>query len=110
MNPSLAFGIYIVHACGAALSNDHYKTSLPAYFLLAGDLTTAIQSSGGGGWGEGFLNDTLRAPASGPNYIHDGATTVSFRAGGDWRNVLGEVESHKSSNEVFVTIQVPCTS
>src|ERR1700761_1121503 len=35
----------------------------PAYFVLAGDSTTAKQSDGGGGWGNGFLA-TLQAPAA----------------------------------------------
>ena len=78
----------------------------PAYFLLAGDSTTTTQNSGGGGWGAGFLNDTLRPPASGKNYGHNGATTVSFRAGGDWATVLSQVQNHTADYEVFVTIQV----
>jgi len=78
----------------------------PAYFLLAGDSTTAVQSSGGGGWGNGFLNYTLCAPASGQNFGHNGATTVSFREGGDWGRVLDQVDVHKNDSEVFVTIQV----
>ena len=78
----------------------------PAFFVLAGDSTTTTQNSGGGGWGAGFLNDTLRAPASGKNCGHNGRTTVSFREGGDWALVLDSVEQHKDANEVFVTIQV----
>lgn len=39
----------------------------PAYFVLAGDSTTATQSSGGGGWGDGFLNLTLNCGSSGVN-------------------------------------------
>lgn len=78
------------------------RNPLPPFFLLAGDSTTAKN----GGWGDGFLNTTLRSPASGINYGHSGATTVSFRAGGDWQTVLKQVESHKETHEVFVTIQV----
>lgn len=52
------------------------------------------------------MNDTLRLPASGKNYGHNGATTVSFREGGDWANVLQRVENKTDSYEVFVTIQV----
>jgi lysophospholipase L1-like esterase len=73
----------------------------PAYFVLAGDSTTAI----GGGWGDGFLENTLLSPASGTNLGHSGATTVSFRAGGDWGTVLDEIKSHTATHEVFVTIQ-----
>jgi hypothetical protein len=74
----------------------------PAYFVLAGDSTTAV----GGGWGDGFLENTLLAPAAGINLGHSGATTVSFRAGGDWSNVIDEIKSHTATHEVFVTIQV----
>jgi lysophospholipase L1-like esterase len=75
--------------------------SKPAYFVLAGDSTTAI----GGGWGDGFLENTLLAPAAGINLGHSGATTVSFRAGGDWGTVLSEIKSHTATHKVFVTIQ-----
>jgi len=78
----------------------------PAYFVLAGDSTTTTQNSGGGGWGAGFLNDTLCPLAGGKNYGHNGATTVSFRAGGDWDTVLDRVKNYTDSHEVFVTIQV----
>lgn len=74
----------------------------PAYFVLAGDSTTAVD----GGWGDGFLNTTLLRPAGGINLGHSGATTVSFRDGGDWAHVLEEVKSHAKSHDVFVTIQV----
>lgn len=72
-----------------------------AYFVLAGDSTTAV----GGGWGDGFLETTLLAPAAGINLGHSGATTVSFRAGGDWGTVLSEIKSHTATHNVFVTIQ-----
>lgn len=74
----------------------------PAYFVLAGDSTTAPD----GGWGDGFLNTTLRSPASGINLGHSGATTVSFREGGDWAAVLEQVKTHTQTHGVFVTIQV----
>ena len=76
----------------------------PAYFVLAGDSTTAPD----GGWGDGFLSTAVREPASGVNLGHSGATTVSFREGGDWAAVLEQVKSHTKTHEVFVTIQV-CT-
>lgn len=90
-------------------SQHHAKAVKPAYFLLAGDSTTATQSAGGGGWGDGFLNYTLLPPSTGHNYGHDGATTVSFRAGGDWGVVLAQAKNKTGSGvygEVFVTIQV----
>jgi lysophospholipase L1-like esterase len=78
---------------------------MPPYFVLAGDSTTAKQSSGGGGWGDGFLNTTLHNGAAGHNYGHNGATTVSFRAGGDWDKVLATVKNVSSEYRPFVTIQ-----
>ncbi|KAK8214659.1 putative esterase [Phyllosticta capitalensis] len=81
------------------------SSSLPAYFLLAGDSTTATQSDNGGGWGDGFLNTTLQGGAAGKNYGHNGATTVSFREDGDWDEVLGDVKDKKGAYEVWVTVQ-----
>ncbi|KAI5364109.1 putative SGNH hydrolase-type esterase domain, SGNH hydrolase superfamily [Septoria linicola] len=77
------------------------QESKAPFFLLAGDSTTAI----GGGWGDGFLETTLAPPAAGINYGHSGATTVSFRAGGDWPTLLSEIPSHTSTtSQVYVTI------
>ena len=83
-------------------SPTHY--SKPPFFALAGDSTTAIQSTGGGGWGNGFLS-LLNSPASGVNLGHDGATTVSFVAGGDWNNTLSYVRNHSADFDCYVTIQ-----
>ncbi|RMZ69193.1 Esterase SGNH hydrolase-type subgroup [Pyrenophora seminiperda CCB06] len=77
----------------------------PPFFVLAGDSTTAVQSTGGGGWGDGFLNTTLGNGASGKNYGHNGATTVSFRAGGDWANVLATARKVSTDYTPYVTIQ-----
>lgn len=49
------------------------RADKPAAFFLAGDSTTAVQSTGGGGWGNGFLNTTLKNGATGKNYGHNGA-------------------------------------
>ncbi|EPE27326.1 SGNH hydrolase [Glarea lozoyensis ATCC 20868] len=80
---------------------------LPPAFFLAGDSTTAIQAltntSKGGGWGTGFLS-TLKNGAKGTNYGHNGATTVSFVAGGDWANVLKGVREAEGKYRPFVTI------
>ncbi|QSZ36344.1 hypothetical protein DSL72_006220 [Monilinia vaccinii-corymbosi] len=76
----------------------------PPAFLLAGDSTTAVQSTGGGGWGNGFLS-TLRNGAGGINYGHNGATTVSFVGLGDWANVLASVQKYKPKFTPCVTIQ-----
>ncbi|KAJ6011722.1 hypothetical protein N7522_002077 [Penicillium canescens] len=75
------------------------------FFILAGDSTTATQSANGGGWGDGFLNTTLFQGAAGTNFGHNGATTVSFRAGGDWDNVLKTVRQVRDQYIPFVTIQ-----
>ncbi|KAJ8111711.1 hypothetical protein OPT61_g5755 [Boeremia exigua] len=80
------------------------KAKPPAFFL-AGDSTTAVQSTGGGGWGDGFLNTTLKKGATGKNFGHNGATTVSFRNGGDWDNVIAAAKSSLTTHNPFVTIQ-----
>lgn len=80
------------------------RTGPPAFFL-AGDSTTAIQSSNGGGWGIGFLS-TLESPAWGIDYGQNGATTVSFVAGGKWSDVINSVQNSTTDYDVFVTIQV----
>lgn len=79
----------------------------PAAFFLAGDSTTAIINAAktGGGWGDGFLA-TLKNKAIGFNYGHNGATTASFRAGGDWSRVLAGVAGNKTKYTPFVTISV----
>jgi len=78
----------------------------PPYFALAGDSTTATQSVGGGGWGDGFLNTTIPvSEAGGRNFGHNGATTVSFRAGGDWANVLAAAKAAYKDYDTYVTIQ-----
>ncbi|KAI1272259.1 SGNH hydrolase-type esterase domain-containing protein [Xylaria sp. FL0933] len=75
-------------------------------FILAGDSTTAIQSTSGGGWGNGFLS-FLESPAFGVNKGHNGATTKSFVDGGDWAVVTGLVSEYVATEEydVYVTIQ-----
>ncbi|KAI0803752.1 SGNH hydrolase-type esterase domain-containing protein [Xylaria sp. FL0064] len=77
----------------------------PPAFILAGDSTTAIQSTSGGGWGNGFLS-FLESPAFGVNKGHNGATTKSFVDGGDW-GVVTEFVSNYTAEEydVYVTIQ-----
>lgn len=88
-----------VLALPAALQS---RADKPVYWLLAGDSTTAP----GGGWGDGFLATTVAKGSSGTNYGHSGATTKSFRAGGDWGKVINAVGAHKSDHRVYVTIQV----
>ncbi|QKX59609.1 uncharacterized protein TRUGW13939_06746 [Talaromyces rugulosus] len=102
------FNVASVHVYGTPLSMPSFpqrETMKPPIFLLAGDSTTATQSSGGGGWGDGFLNTTLFNGACGVNYGHDGATTVSFRNGGDWDNVLERAQNSSSRHDPYITIQ-----
>lgn len=83
----------------------HTKNATIPAFILAGDSTTAVQSAGGGGWGNGFIS-FLRAGAWGINKGHNGATTVSFVNGGDWANVTGLVDQKTSEGyDIYVTIQ-----
>ncbi|KAJ4290524.1 hypothetical protein N0V90_010741 [Kalmusia sp. IMI 367209] len=77
------------------------RAAKPIYWLLAGDSTTAPN----GGWGDGFLSTTVASGSSGHNYGHSGATTASFRAGGDWAKVIKDIGTYKSSYDVYTTIQ-----
>ena len=74
----------------------------PIYWLLAGDSTTAPK----GGWGDAYLSTTVASGSSGHNYGHSGATTASFRAGGDWGKVIKDIGTNKEKYDVHVTIQV----
>ncbi|KAL0640594.1 hypothetical protein Q9L58_000258 [Maublancomyces gigas] len=76
-----------------------------AVFLLAGDSTTATQAPNGGGWGDGFKNFTMGPSSIAVNYGHNGATTSSFRSGGDWAKVLADVVKYAPTSAVYVTIQ-----
>jgi hypothetical protein len=100
--------LFLLLACLAVASIEFTTagcSSKPAVFYLAGDSTTAKQSSGGGGWGNGFLS-FLKSPARGTNYGHNGATTESFVKGGDWGKVISQVKNSTADGDVFVTIQV----
>ncbi|KAF2677390.1 carbohydrate esterase family 12 protein [Lentithecium fluviatile CBS 122367] len=80
----------------------HIKAATkPVYWLLAGDSTTAPA----GGWGDAFLSTTVAKGSSGHNYGHSGATTKSFRDGGDWGNVIKDIGTNKGKYDVWVTIQ-----
>ena len=78
------------------------RAAKPVYWLLAGDSTTAPN----GGWGDAFLSTTVADGAAGHNYGHSGATTASFRAGGDWNKLTKDIATYKSSYDVYTTIQV----
>lgn len=100
MSPINLFSLlFLIH-----FVTSHPHASKPPFFALAGDSTTAKQSTGGGGWGNGFLS-LLKSPASGVNLGHNGATTVSFVAGGDWNNTLSYVRNHSANYDCYVTIQ-----
>lgn len=89
----------------AAPTTSFDRTIKPVYWLLAGDSTTAPA----GGWGDAFLATTVTNGSSGHNYGHSGATTKSFRDGGDWRDVITDIGTHKEDYRVYVTIQVSPT-
>lgn len=97
-----------------------HRVQVPVWFL-AGDSTTALQSSSGGGWGAGFLsfvvpspgnNSSVPVPVESTDYAVNGATTVSFVADGYWARVLDAVGRAVGNStcavtyEPFVTIQV----
>lgn len=86
----------------ASLSNLDNAAIKPIYWLLAGDSTTATS----GGWGDAFLSNTVAKGSLGKNYGRSGATTVSFRAGGDWARVTEDLSTYKQDYRVYVTIQV----
>ncbi|KAL0264899.1 hypothetical protein SLS55_000853 [Diplodia seriata] len=80
------------------------RADLPAAFFLAGDSTTATD----GGWGDAFLDSTLVNGAWGTNYAKSGATTVSFRADGNWDSTIEAVKNVSANGDyaAWVTIQV----
>jgi lysophospholipase L1-like esterase len=47
----------------------------------------------------------LRNKAIGTNFGHNGATTVSFREGGDWDAVIAAAKKASSSYSPYITIQ-----
>lgn len=104
---SFVLALPAVMAAATPLKNHkecRQSNSTPA-FVLTGDSTTAVQSSGGGGWGNGFLS-FLKSPAWGVNLGHNGATTVSFVNGGDWATAMGDVDDKTADGyDVYVTIQ-----
>ncbi|KAL1634635.1 hypothetical protein SLS58_010577 [Diplodia intermedia] len=79
------------------------RADLPAAFFLAGDSTTATD----GGWGDAFLDSTLVNGAWGTNYAKSGATTVSFRADGNWDSTIAAVKNVSANGDyaAWVTIQ-----
>ncbi|KAL0943488.1 GDSL-like Lipase/Acylhydrolase [Colletotrichum truncatum] len=87
----------------AAPSSEPRQAKPPAFFL-AGDSTTAVQSTGGGGWGDGFLA-SLKKPAFGTNYGRNGRTTVDYVSQGHWATVKKAVQDNAKNFDVYVTIQ-----
>ena len=96
------FHLSLVLGASALPSQNTKRADLPAYWVLTGDSTTAPK----GGWVDGFLATTVSSGSSGRNFGHSGASTASFRAGGDWSNVVKEIKARKDKNNVLVTIQV----
>ncbi|ROW09247.1 hypothetical protein VPNG_05806 [Cytospora leucostoma] len=94
----------VVSAVPFPSQGDNVTSARPPAFFLAGDSTTAIQSSDGGGWGVGFLS-TLKTPAWGIDYGLNGATTVSFVKRGRWADVISSVQNSTADYNVYVTIQ-----
>ncbi|KAF2019805.1 carbohydrate esterase family 12 protein [Aaosphaeria arxii CBS 175.79] len=97
----MRFYLLSVLASLAAASPLAVQADRPVYWLLAGDSTTAPN----GGWGDGYLATTVASGSSGHNYGHSGATTASFRAGGDWGKVINDIKKYKEKYDVWVTIQ-----
>ncbi|EMD61537.1 hypothetical protein GGP41_004139 [Bipolaris sorokiniana] len=98
-------GLFASSVTARALETPPEIVPRPPFFALAGDSTTAPQSENGGGWGAGFINTTLHAGAAAKNFGHNGATTVSFREGGDWANVLAAAKAASKDFDVYVTCQ-----
>jgi hypothetical protein len=82
----------------------NYVANKPVAFVLAGDSTTATK----GGWGDGFIS-LLQKPNVGTNHGKNGRTTVSFKSGGFWNNVIADVKKYSGQYQVYVTIQVSLT-
>lgn len=82
------------------------NADIPAAFFLAGDSTTATN----GGWGDGFLAETLQNGAWGTNFAKSGATTVSFRNEGLWDDTIEAVKNVSANGDytAWVTIQGRC--
>ncbi|KAH7115878.1 SGNH hydrolase-type esterase domain-containing protein [Dendryphion nanum] len=97
----MRFSILVSFAVAASAFPWRNRAEKPVYWLLSGDSTTATK----GGWGDGFLATTVASGSSGHNYGHSGATTASFRAGGDWANVVKDIKKYKDKYSVYVTIQ-----
>ncbi|KAF8860535.1 SGNH hydrolase [Acephala macrosclerotiorum] len=99
---SIATAASIPVARGAAR---RWPSKKPAAFFLAGDSTTArIHTNAMSGWGVGFLK-TLVNGAIGTDLGRNGATTVSYVAGGAWADVIDSVSKSKASFTPYVTIQ-----
>lgn len=109
MKPQALFSAaaFLPAFASAAPSADKRAAKPPAFFL-AGDSTTAVQSTGGGGWGNGFLS-FLKKPAFGTNYGRNGRTTVDYVSQGHWATVKDAVKSNTANFDVYVTIQVSLT-
>jgi hypothetical protein len=99
MKASQIISAAFLPAAALAAPCPHNCPTKPAAFFLAGDSTTATQSVGGGGWGDGFLS-FLVPPAFGTNYGRNGRTTVDFVSQGWWDLVKASVTNASSTHDV----------
>ncbi|KAF2423677.1 GDSL-like Lipase/Acylhydrolase [Tothia fuscella] len=81
-------------------SDGESSNGKPIAFVLTGDSTTAKA----GGWGDGFIT-FIEKPNIGTNHGKGGATTVSFKSGGNWGKAMDDVKKHVGQFQVYVTIQ-----
>ncbi|CEL55564.1 Rhamnogalacturonan acetylesterase RhgT OS=Bacillus subtilis (strain 168) GN=rhgT PE=1 SV=1 [Rhizoctonia solani AG-1 IB] len=82
------------------------KGSLNTSYVLAGDSTTANGTTpNSGGWGNGFCASLVPGTPC-INRARNGATTVSFRDGGNWNLTIESAKSEVTSGrKTWVTIQ-----
>jgi len=70
-------------------------------FLLAGDSTTHEPD----GWGDGFLNYTLKPTSFGFNYGQSGASLTPYLKSSYFKTILSQITKYKATKTVFVTCQ-----
>ncbi|KFX98817.1 hypothetical protein O988_04184 [Pseudogymnoascus sp. VKM F-3808] len=70
-------------------------------FLLAGDSTTHEPA----GWGDGFLNYTLKSTSFGFNYGVSGASLTPYLRSAPYQTILEQIAKYKATKTVFVTCQ-----
>jgi hypothetical protein len=97
--------VVLLSLVGLAAATPQHRACQKTAFILAGDSTTAVQASNGGGWGTGF-GLTVRWPSFSDNHAINGRSTKTFIENGDWDGVLTAVKEQRAAKDrVFVTIQ-----